>query len=151
MLALSLALATITADIKIEDLSWMVGSWECAKDGGIFEENWMPPSGGTMQAAGKLRKDNKTLFMEFISIEKGEKDWVMWISLGSASQGPQRRAPFKLTKLSGKEATFEFPENDFPSKIVYKANSDGTMLCRLTGKQDGKEVTDDYPFTKRKG
>lgn len=144
--ALSLAIAAAPADAKLEDLSFIVGSWSCPQAGGTFEEHWMPPSGGSIQGVGKLHKDGKTLFMEFLSIEKGEKGLVMWITLGSPASGPQRRAAFALPKLQGKEATFEDPKNDFPSKIVYKANADGTLHCRLTGTENGKPAADQYNF-----
>jgi hypothetical protein len=90
----------------------------------------------------------KTDFMEFMSLEPEGQGVTMWITIGSAAKKDDRKtAAFRLTSLKGKEAVFECPENDFPSKITYRLQRDGSLFCRIEG--GGRR--DDFPFRKIKG
>ena len=49
---------------------------------------------------------------------------------------PNARTPgteFKLTKLSADSATFENPQHDFPKRIIYKKNADGSLTASIDG------------------
>jgi hypothetical protein len=136
---------------NIENLKWMAGNWICELGKGTFEETWLPPNGGTMQGVGRHVIDGKTVFMEFLSIES-DKDGglTMYILLGAPSRGDKKPRAFKLTQLGKNVATFEWPENEFPSKIQYTMDRKGSLFCRISGKQQGKEAFEDYDFRARK-
>ena len=132
----------------IEDLSWMTGSWSCEIWGGTFEEHWIAPRGGTMQATGRHISSDKTEFMEFLSIEPSDKGLTMWIIVGAPSKGDKKGVPFELTSLKDKEAVFENKAHDFPSKIVYTLKSADKMDCILTGNEKGKDRKETFAFAK---
>ena len=136
---------------NIGNLNWMAGDWICNLGKGTFEETWLPPNGGTMQGLGRHVIDGKTVFMEFLSIEP-DKDGglTMYIMLGAPSRGDKKPRAFKLTQIEKKVATFEWPENDFPSIIRYSRDKGGPLFCRISGKQQGKDVFEDYNFRPRK-
>ena len=46
----------------------LAGSWTGEVSGGIFEEHWMKPAGGTMVGMGRLVVRGKTVLIEFIKI-----------------------------------------------------------------------------------
>lgn len=144
MLGIIAAIA-MSSNWSVTDLSWMRGSWQCEIWGGTFEEHWTAPNAGTMLAAGRHMKGGKTEFMEFLSIEPAEGGLTMWILLGTPSRGPKNGVPFKLTKLQAKEAWFENPRNDMPSKIIYRATDYG-LLCRLEGIENGKPEAQEFKF-----
>ena len=135
----------------IDNLKWMAGDWICKLGKGTFEETWLPPNGGTMQGVGRHVVDGKTGFMEFLSIEP-DKDGglTMYIMLGAPSRGDKKPRAFKLTQVGKNVATFEWPENDFPSKIQYTMDGKGSLFCRISGKQQGKEASEEYDFRARK-
>jgi hypothetical protein len=136
---------------SVDQLAWMAGDWECEIEGGAFQETWLPPAGGTMQGLGRHIKNGKTVFMEFLSIEP-DKDGglTMYIMLGAPSRGDKKPRLFKMTSSSEKSATFEWPENDFPSKIQYSLKAKANLFCRISGKPGGKETFEDYNFKPRK-
>ncbi len=53
---------------SFDDIDWMVGSWEGEGFGGVFEEDWMPPSAGTMTGVFKLMHDGRPSMYEFMLI-----------------------------------------------------------------------------------
>ena len=64
-----------------------------------------------------------------------------------ASPSKQAQTEFKLTSLKGGEAIFENPEHDFPKKIVYARQPDGSLLAAIEGPgRDGKPRRVEYPF-----
>jgi len=49
---------------KLENISWISGTWKGEAFGGITEEIWSKPSGGSMMATFKLINDGKVTFYE---------------------------------------------------------------------------------------
>ncbi len=49
---------------KLENISWISGNWKGEAFGGVVEENWSEPSGGSMMATFKLINDGKVSFYE---------------------------------------------------------------------------------------
>ena len=146
-----LFMATLTsptepAKAKVDDLSWLKGSWTCPQFGGTFEEHWMPASGGTMQGCGKLIMKGKTGFMEYMSIEPQGNGVTMWMLLGEPSKGEKKGIPFRLTSLKGTRAVLENPKNEFPSKMVYELKAPGSLACSIEGIQNGKKTIEKFPF-----
>lgn len=123
------------AEPKIEDLTWMAGRWECEIWGGTWQETWSEPRGGVMQSFARHLVDGKAAFIEFGTIERGSEGLTHFLILGSLTKEP-KRAAFKCTSGGPKEAVFEDPKNDFPSKIVYKSVGVDRMDCTLSGKGD---------------
>ena len=53
---------------SLDDLSWLVGSWEGDAFGGRAEEVWMPASGGSMMGTFKLSVNGKATIYEFFTL-----------------------------------------------------------------------------------
>jgi len=136
----------------VDQLAWMAGDWQCTlADGSAFQEIWLPPVGGTMQGMGRQIKGGKVVFMEFLSIEPDKEGKpIMYIMLGAPSRGDKKPRQFKMTSSAGEKAVFEWPENDFPSKIEYARRSPSNLYCQISGKPGGKETVEVYDFKTRK-
>ncbi len=65
------------ADATVEDAAWIAGSWKGDALGGVAEETWSAPSGGTMLGMFKLTKDGETVFSEIMSIVPMENSIAM--------------------------------------------------------------------------
>jgi len=52
----------------LENVKWLAGHWRGEAFGGITEEIWSPPLGGSMMCAFRLIKDNKVDFYELCTI-----------------------------------------------------------------------------------
>jgi hypothetical protein len=125
----------------VSELAWISGSWQTAPGGRLqIEEHWMAPAGNTMIGMGRTVSGGRTVEFEYLRIEEraGEIYYVA---------SPKGRCPatdFKLTKLSSQEATFENPEHDFPKRIIYRKNSDGSLTASIDGGPGTKSVIFTY-------
>ncbi len=139
-----------TSDVSVNDLSFMAGAWTAEIWGGIFEEHWLPAVGGTMQSVGRFISKGKVDFMEFASIEMGEKGLVMWMILGAPSKSRGVPKPFALSNLKDLRVVFTNKENDYPTNICYEPGKAGMLICTLEGKENGKEKTEVFNFRRMK-
>ena len=56
----------------LEDVSWLVGSWEGEAFGATFEEVWNPPSAGSMVGFFKVINDDEVSFYELLLLVEEE-------------------------------------------------------------------------------
>ena len=112
----------------ISDLAWMAGGWRTAAGGRAqIEEHWMSPAGGSMLGMGRTVVGDRTVEFEFLRLEQ-RADAVYYV----ASPGGQcPSTDFKLTRLSAQEAIFENPQHDFPKRVIYKKNADGSLTASI--------------------
>ncbi len=124
-------------------MAWLQGCWgatDGAEAGSI--EQWSGPAGGTMIGASRTIKGNKTVAYEFLQIREIEPGVLAYIPQ------PQGKAPtvFKMSKQSDTETVFVNPEHDFPQRIIYRRNSDGSLHARIEGMSKGKLKGMDFPM-----
>jgi len=129
----------------IESLAWLAGCWENASDNMKTEEQWMKPSGGSMLGVSRTVKGGKTMWYEFLQIRQ-YGDSVVYI----ANPSGQKEAAFKLVRWNDKEAVFENPAHDFPQRIIYELQTDGSLHARIEGKQKGKDRVEHFPMKRAK-
>lgn len=135
---------TATA-FKIEDLSWLSGDWETASGRVQTDEHWSPVAGGSMIGMSRTVAGGKTVFFEFLRIET-RSDGIYYVA------HPKARNPgteFKLVRLNSSEAVFENPQHDFPKRLIYRRNEDGTLTARIEGDGTEKEKPQEFKFRKQ--
>ena len=49
---------------------------------------------------------------------------------------------------SANELIFENPQHDFPQRVIYRLQTDGSLLGRIEGVSKGKEKAVDFPMTR---
>lgn len=111
---------------------------------GGTEEQWMKPSGGTMFGMSRTVTDGRTVFDEFLQIRTQDGGLVLIVQ---HSRNP-RGVTFTATRVSDTEVVFENPDHDFPQRIVYRKQPDGSLFARIDGKEKGKEKAVDFPMTR---
>ena len=62
---------------KLENIAWIAGTWHGEAFGGITEEIWSEPSGGSMMATFKLIVDGKVQFYEIEVIRELEDSLIL--------------------------------------------------------------------------
>jgi hypothetical protein len=55
-----------------------------------------------------------------------------------------------MTKDEDSLLVFENPKHDYPQKIQYKLLKDGSLIATVSGKQNGKSSSENYPMTRKK-
>lgn len=127
---------------KIEDLAWLSGDWETGPGRMQIDEHWTKVAGGSLFGVSRTVAGGRTAFFEYLRIETRGAD-IFYVA------HPKARTPgtdFKLVKLSGQEAVFENLAHDFPKRIIYRKNADGSLTARIEGDGTGKEKPQDFQY-----
>ena len=130
-----------TATISIADLAWIAGSWETESGAKRFEEHWTRPASNALLGMSRTLSGDRMVFFEFLRIEARD-DGLYYVAQ------PKGRPPtdFKLTRYDGREAVFENPEHDFPKRIRYQRNPDGSMTARTDGGEGVEKGALTFPY-----
>jgi hypothetical protein len=146
MLSLILALGSSPAaqgtNPMAKDFAWLAGCWEGNLRGSEINEQWMKPSGGVMLGMGRTVAAGKVRDYEFLQIREEADGTIAYVAKPSG----QSEASFKLKQIQRNEAIFENLEHDFPQRIIYRLQSDGSLFARVEGTMNGKARGFDYPM-----
>ena len=126
----------------IDQLGWMAGCWEGQIGQSVVEERWSKPAGDTMLGSSRTLKNGKTVFSEFMRIEREKQTIVYMARIGTKAAA----TPFTLLRMSADEVVFENPAHDFPQRILYRRNPDGSLFARIEGNEKGKPRGEDFPM-----
>ena len=147
LLCLILSSSSVLAEEKaftINDLAWLKGCWSLNRNGREITEHWLKPAGGTMLGISRTLADGKTVEFEFMQIRQETNGEIFFIAKPSG----QPEATFKMIKGSADEMIFENPQHDFPQRVIYRRQTDGSLLGRIEGISKGKERSVDFPMTR---
>ncbi len=130
---------------KIDDLAWLSGSWETPPGKMQIDEHWSSVAGSSMIGMSRTVAGSKMVFFEYLRIEV-RGDAIYYVA------HPKARTPgteFKLVRLSEMKAVFENPQHDFPKRIIYRRNADGTLTARIEGDGTEKEKPQEFHYRKK--
>lgn len=119
---------------RIEDFGWLAGRWESERNGRRVSEQWMGPAGGTMLAMSRTVQDGRTREWEFLVLAVDAEGGV---TLTAAPSG-QARTTFKLATWTRDSFVVENPTHDFPQRIGYALQPDGSLRAWIEGERGGK-------------
>jgi len=114
----------------LADLAWIAGCWEGGGASSAYMEQWMVPAGGTMMVMSRTvaLANQKTTAFEFLRIHE-EADGIYYTSIPSG----QTQASFKLAKYDERSMVFENADHDFPQRITYRLEKDGSLMATIEG------------------
>lgn len=100
-----------TLEPKLENIAWIAGTWHGEAFGGITEEIWSEPSGGSMMATFKLIVDGKVKFYEIEVIREIEDSLILQLKHFGAD----------LKGWETKDETVDFPLKEITeTKVVFE-------------------------------
>ncbi len=130
---------------KLENIRWIAGNWKGEAFGGITEENWSEPSGGSMMATFKLISDGKVNFYEIETITEENNSLILRLKhFGNNLKGWEEKnetVDFPLIRVTKTKAIFEgmtFEQIDEKNMIVYVA----------IGQKDGSTAIVPFSYSK---
>src|SRR5690349_18050491 len=130
---------------SFDNLSWIAGCWQGKMGSGTTQEQWMKPEGDSMLGMSRTVVNGKTPYFEFLQIKRDGDDLVYVARL----QGKEP-TPFKLVKLNESAAVFENLQHDFPQRIAYQRQIDGSLIATIEGDDKGKPKRVDFPMQRVK-
>jgi hypothetical protein len=119
----------------------MTGGWQTSGARAQSEEHWTRPAAGTLFGVSRTTAGERTVFFEFLRIET-RADGIYYV----AQPRGGKATDFKCVKLTSMEAIFENLQHDFPKRIIYRKNADGSLTARIEGDGTEKEKPQDFHF-----
>jgi hypothetical protein len=135
-----------TTKPTLNSLSWLAGCWEGSARGRHIDEQWMKPAGGLMLGTARTIVLGKPAEFEFTQIRQDKDGSIYYVAKPSG----QAEASFKLVKLENKEVVFENPEHDFPQRIIYRLEANGSLFARVEATVNGQVKAIDYLYHRSK-
>ena len=130
----------------VERLAWLAGSWRLEKAGRVTDEQWMAPAGGVMLGMARTVAKGKVVEFEFTQVRVGPGGELFYIAHPSG----QKEAAFQALSQTDTEVVFENKEHDFPQRISYRLNADGTLLASIEGpRADGTTRRIEYLYRRQ--
>ena len=133
-LLIAFLLSQSESPFELKDLAFMSGCWQGSFAGGAgtIEEYYTAPSKNLMLGTTRYLRGEAAVQYEFTRIEKTEEG----IFMTPYPRGRPSKDAFQLTSLSDGAAIFEAPQHDYPKRIIYRSNPDGTRTARIDGGAD---------------
>jgi hypothetical protein len=136
MFASQIAGQTPSKATELADLAFLSGCWQGPSSAtSAIEEFYTGPSNNIMLGTTRYIRNGTVVGYEFTRVEKTANGILMTPYPG----GRPSEHSFRLTSLQNGEAIFEAPEHDYPKRIIYRANPDGTRTARIDGGPDDKK------------
>lgn len=129
---------------QLTKLAWLTGSWRMEKAGRVVEEQWMAPSGGVMLGMSRTVVKSRVVEYEFMQIREGPGGTLFFVAAPSG----QPEAAFQLLSLEENGVIFENTAHDFPQRILYTREADGSVLAAIEGPlgPDDKRKRIEFPY-----
>ena len=127
----------------LSQVAWMEGHWKGEAFGGITEEIWSPPLGGSMMFSFKLVSDGAVQFYELGHIQQIGETLILQLKHFHGNlkgwEEKDETVDFKLVKIDGNRAYFD----DF---TLEKVSDNEINVYVVIGQKDGteKEVKFNY-------
>ena len=122
-------------------LAWLAGCWELTRGTQHVTEHWTRPEGGSLLGMSRTTSEGRTVAYEFLLIRQGAKG-LEYVARPSG----QPEAVFTAVTVTDREAVFENPAHDFPTRISYRLQADGGLLAVADGRVNGKPRALEFPY-----
>ena len=127
---------TVSPNASISQIEWMTGHWKGEAFGGITEEIWSPPLGGSMMFSFKLVADDKVNFYELGHILETNGTLLLQLKhFGGDLKGWEEKndtVDFKLVKVDVDRLYFD----DFTFERI---SDQEVNLYVVVGEEDGSQ------------
>lgn len=134
---------------ELQKAKWLLGEWEKSDSLGILKETWISKDDSTFVGQSYYIQNKKdTLHDEQIELVQDSEHLIYKATVkGENNDAP---IPFQMTKDEDSLLVFENPKHDYPQKIQYKLLKNGSLIATVSGKQNGKNSSENYPMNKVK-
>lgn len=130
--------------ISKTDLNWLVGNWKMIQGTLTITEHWETKNSTELHGIGYVIKGADTVVRELMKIEKIGKHWIFIAQINNNNP-----VLFTLKPSSNaKELEFENLEHDAPQRVIYEYVSKTQLYARTEADKNGKELIDEYDYTK---
>ena len=143
-LAASITLPTCAwAQYSVNDIGWLSGCWHAVGAEAGSVEHWLAPAGGSMLGVARTVRKGKTVAFEFMQIHEDKGALIF-----TAKPSAKPEASFMLLTLDKQKVVFENLRPEFPQRIIYHLQANGSLLGRIEGRLQEQDLDKgiDYPM-----
>ncbi len=101
----------------------------------------MAPAGDGMLGMSRTVARGRIVEHEFLQIRVHDGRLVL---IAKPSRQPE--ATFTAKTVGPRAVTFENPAHDFPQRVIYRLQEDGSLVGRIEGEEQGKAKGVDFPM-----
>ena len=123
----SLAPPITPAKATLQQVAWLEGVWT-GSGATVTEERWTPAASNAIFGVSRTMREGRVVAFEFLRIVE-RTGGLVYI----AQPGGRPPTEFTLTAIDAESATFENPVHDFPKKIRYAKQADGSLEATISG------------------
>jgi hypothetical protein len=128
-------------------VAWIAGHWQGEALGGVAEEVWTSPLGGSMMAAFKLSVDGKVKFYELETIMEQDDTLILKLKHFSSNlhgwEEKEETVDFKLVKVTDDKVYFD--------GMTFENVSTGEMNVYVLIGNEGVEKETKFAYSRVKG
>ena len=125
----------------VASLSWLAGNWIEQRKDQTIRERWAGPYGDVMLGVGVTERARGKTSFEFFRIAATPSGVSYFASPNAAPP-----TEFKAIELTSTKVVFENKAHDFPQRVIYTKNADGTLAARIEGTINGKLVSETWLY-----
>lgn len=142
LLVAQLLAAAPAAKPLVDDLGWLAGAWVLELDGRSVREEWMAPAGGAMLGMSRTVQAGRLVDHEFVLLQADAAGEIHY----TVRRPSGELVAFRLVHLAANTVRFENPAHDFPRRIGYALQADGSLLAYIEGEINGQTRRIDFPY-----
>lgn len=132
---------------KMQEIGWIVSSWEMHPPEGILTETWKVSSDTELVGTSVLVSQKaELLFSEKMRIVL--RDGELWYTATVSDQNDGKEVSFKFKSNTAGEWIFENATHDYPQRIIYKLKADNQLYARIEGTKDGLLKQEEFDYYK---
>lgn len=129
----------------LAEVAWLAGHWQGPALGGLSEEVWTPPLGGSMMGSYKLVRGDSVIFYEILSLVEADSSLVIRLKHFNADlTGWEEKAEvrsFRLVRLTPTEAWFE-------GMTIRRLDPDHLQIHLAINMQDGGIREEEFRYAR---
>jgi len=133
---------------KLENAKWFLGNWENVTKESVSREIWTQKNDSTLVGESFTTVEKDTVFYEKMDLVQRNDSLICIISV--RDQNKEKPVSFYMTKSTDSQIVFENPKHDFPNKIEYNKVGNDSILAKIYGVENGKEMVIDFPMNRSK-
>lgn len=131
-----------------ESPGWLLGSWHNTTTRMDAQEHWKKVDATVFEVESFILVQRDTVFYEHVDLKKTSKGWDYIVSV--RDQNKEKPVCFSSTYIGSDSLVFENSKHDFPNRIVYKKIKADSLVATIFGTQNGKAISEIFPFKKMK-